>query len=57
MNANTKNPQIENYPCPKYGMIYRSDMDNFKVRKKHLKNEQELKSTFQITPLLNNHQY
>ena len=57
MNVNTKNPKTEHYPRPKYGMIYRPDMYNLKVRKNHLKNEQELKFTFQIMPLLNNHQY
>ena len=37
-------------------MIYRPDMYNLRVRKKHLKNNQELKFTFQIMLLLNNHQ-
>ena len=55
MNVNTKNPQMEHCPCPKYDMIYRPDMYNLQVRKKHLKNEQELKFTFQIISLLNNH--
>ena len=32
-------------------------MYNLQVGKKHLKNKQELKFTFQIMPLLNNHQY
>ena len=57
MNINTKNPQLEPCPYPNYGMIYRPDMYNLQVRKKHLKNEQELKFTFQIMPLLNKHQY
>ena len=53
MNVETRNP----CQCPKYGMIYMSDMYRLQIRKKHLKNEQELKFTFQIIPLLNNHQY
>ena len=53
MNVNTKNPQIEHCPCPKYSMIYRPDIYNLQVRKKHLKNEQE----FQNMPLLNDLQY
>ena len=40
MNANTKIPQMEHFP--KYGMIYRPDIYNF--QKKHLKNEQDVKS-------------
>ena len=48
---------MEYCPCPKYGMIYRPDMYNLQVRKKHLKNEQELKFNFQIMSLSNNHQY
>ena len=57
MNVNTENPQMEHCPCPNYSMIHRPGMYNLQVRKKHLKNEQELKFTFQIMPLLNNHQY
>ena len=38
INVNTKQPETENCPCPKYGMIYRSDMYNLQVAKKHLKN-------------------
>ena len=57
MNANTKNPQMENCPCPNYGIIYKPDMYNLQVRKKHLKRKQELKFTFQIMPPSNNHQY
>ena len=52
MNANTKNSQMKYCPCPKYDMIYRSDMYNLQVRKKHLKNEQELQFTFQNMLLL-----
>ena len=55
MNVNTKNPQMEHCPCPNYGMVYRPDMYNLQVRKKHLKNEQDLKFTFQVMPPLNNH--
>ena len=55
MNVNTKNPQMEHCPCPNSGMVYRPDMYNLQVRKKHLKNEQDLKFTFQVMPLLNNH--
>ena len=57
MNGNTKNPKMEHFLCPKYGMTYRRDMYDLQVRKKFLKNEQELKFTFQIMSLLNNHQY
>ena len=52
MSANTKNPQMEHCLYPKYDMIYRPDMHNLQVRKKHFQNEQELKFTFQII-----HQY
>ena len=48
---------MEYCPYPKYDMIYRPDMYNLQVRKKHPKNEQELKLTFQKMPLLNNLQY
>ena len=41
MNSNTKNPQMEHCPCPKYGMIYRPNLYSIRVRKKHLKNVQE----------------
>ena len=34
MNANTKNPQTEHCPCPKYNMIKSPNM-----YKKHLKNK------------------
>ena len=47
---------MEHCPRPKYGMIYRPDMHNLQIRKKHLKNKQELKFIFQIMPLLNNYQ-
>ena len=40
MNANTKNPQIEHFLCPKNSMMHRPDMYNLQVRKKHLKNVQ-----------------
>ena len=33
INVNTKNPQMEHCPCPKYGMIYWPDMYNLTVRK------------------------
>ena len=57
MNVNTKNPQMGHCPCLKYGMIYGLNMYNLQVRKKHLKNEQELKFTIQIRPLLSKHQF
>ena len=57
MNVNTKNNQMEYYPCPNYGMIYRSDIAIIQVREKHLKNDQELKFTIQNMPLLNNLQF
>ena len=38
MNANNKNSQMKHFPCPKYGMIYRPNMYNLQVRKKHPKN-------------------
>ena len=47
MNANTKNSQMRHCPCPKYGMIYRPNINDLRFRKKHLKNDQELKFTFQ----------
>ena len=34
LNVNTKNPQMEHCPCPKYGMIDQPDMYNLQVRKK-----------------------
>ena len=37
--------------------IYRPDLYNLQIRKKHLKKDQELKLTFQNMPLLNNLQY
>ena len=46
MNVNTKNPQMEHCPCPKYGMICSPDIYKLQIRNKHLKNEQELKFTF-----------
>ena len=48
MNGNTKNPQLEHCPCPKYGMIYMADLHNLQVRKNHLKNDQELKFTLKV---------
>ena len=33
MTGNTKNPQIEHCLCPKYGVIYRPDLDNLQDRK------------------------
>ena len=57
MNANTKNAQMEHCACPKYGIIYKPHLHNLKARKKHLKNDQELKFTFQNMSLLNNLQY
>ena len=57
MNVNTKNPQMEHFPCLKNGMVHRPDIYKLHFRKKHLENEQELKFTFQMMPLLNNHQY
>ena len=33
INVNTKNPQMEHCPCPKYGMIHWPDMYNLTVRK------------------------
>ena len=58
MNANTKKPQMKHFPCPKYIMIYRTYMYNYSsIKKKHLKNGQKLKFTFQNMPLLNNLQY
>ena len=54
MNANTKNPHLEHCPCPKYGIIYKPGLYNLKARKKHLKNDQELKFILQNVPLLNN---
>ena len=32
MNANTKNSQMEHWPCPKYG-VYRPDLYSLQVRK------------------------
>ena len=43
--VNNNNRQVEYCPCPKYGIIYRSNMCNLQVKKKkkkHLKNGQEL---------------
>ena len=57
MNANTKNSQMKHFPYPKYCIIHRSDIYNLQIRKKHLKNEQELKFTFQNMLLLSNLQY
>ena len=34
---NLKNPQIKHYPCSKYAMIYRPDLQNLQTRKKQLK--------------------
>ena len=36
-NGSTKNFQMENYSCSKYGMIDTSDLYNLQVRKKHSK--------------------
>ena len=60
MNVSTKNPEMEHCPCPNYGMIYRPDMYNLQVRKKHLKNEQALskrKIHLSDNATINNHQY
>ena len=46
MNVNTKNPEMGHCLCPKYDMIYRPDMYNLQVRKKHLKNEQDIYKTY-----------
>ena len=43
MKVNTKKPQIEHCPCPKYGMIYKPDMCNLQVRQKHLKKKARVK--------------
>ena len=34
---NTKSSQIKYFPCLKYVMIYRPDLDNLQTRKKQLK--------------------
>ena len=53
MNANTKTFQMKYCPCPKYGMIYKPGMHNLQtVQKKHLKNGQDVKFTFQSMSLL-----
>ena len=57
MSANTKNSQMKHFPYPKSCIIHGSDIYNLQIRKKHLKNEQELKFTFQNMPLLSNFQY
>ena len=36
LNVNTKNPQMEHCPCPKYGTIDQPDMYNLQVRKKNI---------------------
>ena len=46
MNTNTKNSQIKHCPCPKYVAIKRRNLHNLQTRKKHLKNDQELKFIF-----------
>ena len=33
MNVNTKNPQLDNCPCPKYGAIHRFDLYNLHIKK------------------------
>ena len=35
--TNTKNRQIKYFPCLKYVIIYRPDLNNFQTRKKQLK--------------------
>ena len=57
MNSKIKNPQMKHCLYLKYGIIYRPEMGKLQVRKKHLKNEKELKVTFQNKPLLNILQY
>ena len=47
---------MEHCPFPNYGMICKTDLYNLQVRKKHLKNDRELKFTFQNMALLNNFQ-
>ena len=54
MHLNTKHLQMEHGLCPKYSTIYKLDMYNLEVRKKHLKNKQELKLTVQNMPSLSN---
>ena len=44
MNCNTKNPQMEHCPCPKYGTIYKPDMCNLEVRKKKSKTRARVKT-------------
>ena len=34
ITVNTRHPQMEHCPCPKYGMIYRPDMYNLQLKKK-----------------------
>ena len=59
--ANTRKAQMEHCPCPKHGMIHgvihMHDLYNLQVRKKHMKNYQELKFAFQNLPPLNNLKY
>ena len=57
MNSKIKNPQMKHCLYLKYGIIYRPEMGKLQVRKKHLKNEKELKVIFQNKPLLNILQY
>ena len=47
-------PEIGHCPCPKYGVTYWPDLYNFQIKKKHLKNDLDLKFTFQNMLLLNN---
>ena len=56
MHLNTKDLQMEHGLCPKYSTIYKLDMYNLEVRKKHLKNKQELKLTVQNMPSITNAQ-
>ena len=52
MSVIAENPQVEHLSCTKYVMIYSPDLYNPQIRKKHPKNDQELKFTFQNIPLL-----
>ena len=52
MSVIAENPQVEHLSCTKYVMIYSPDLYNSQIRKKHPKNDQELKFTFQNIPLL-----
>ena len=56
MNFSTKVIQMDYFPCPKFGMIQFTGTTyfyNLQVIKELLKNDQELKSTFQNMSLQN----